>query len=178
MSVRGTGAAKGDGLRTVAFDRPGGAPASDKLVRDHALVLDVTPTELQIGEACLTSAGGPAIDESTVEVVGVASRSGESGCAGPGAFDVYTRTDTLLPFIADSLARFALAPGPSTGQEKTKKGAVDVGATCLRGVDCAAGVCVTDGLREYCSRPCSTHDRCPTHFGCKKSAGGSWVCAE
>jgi Trypsin len=178
MTIRPTGAAKGDGLRTTDFVRLGGAPALDKLVRDHAMVLDVTPTEIAIGEACLTVPGGPAIDEATVEVVGVASRPGGSDCASAGALDMYTRTDTLLPFIGDALARLALPSRSSAGEDKTKKGAVDVGATCLRGVDCAAGVCVTDGLREYCSRMCGAHDRCPSLFSCKGASGGAWICAE
>jgi hypothetical protein len=181
MTIRPTGAATGDGLRTVDFVRVGGAAALDKLVRDHAMVLDVTPTELGIGEACLTLPGGPAIDEATVEVVGVASRPGGPACASPGAFDTYTRTDTLLPFLGDVLARLALPSGSSTGQDRTKKGAVDVGATCLRGSDCAAGVCVTEGLREYCSRPCGPHDRCPTLSRCQSGGGdarGASICVE
>jgi trypsin len=181
LSVRATGAARGDHLRTVGFVRLGGASVLDKLVRDHLAVFDATATELRIGEGCHTSAGGPAIDESTAEIVGVASRGGGSTCTGGSHFDVYTRADAFLWFVGDALARsgfVASSSGSTKGKEKTKKGPVDMGANCARGDDCAAGVCVTAGSQEYCSRTCDPHDRCPARFRCKRPEKGAWVCVE
>jgi hypothetical protein len=178
LSVRATGAARGDHLRTVGFSRLGGKRAADKLVRDHLPVLDVAATELEIGEACDTHAGGPALDEATAEIVGVASRA-SSRCAGADARQVYTRTDAFASFIGEALAvhggaggAAAVASGSPKRNERTRKGPVDVGASCLRADDCAAGICVTQGPREYCSRACDAHDRCPAHFRCKKAGGG------
>jgi Trypsin len=178
LTVRATGAAKGDHVRTVSFDGSGGGRAADKLVRDHLPVIDVSKAELEIGEACDTGAGGPALDEATAEVVGVASRA-PAQCADADARDIYTRADVFASFIGAALAihgatgaSAALATGARNGKEKTKKGAIDVGAGCLRADDCAAGVCVTQGSRAYCSRTCDSHDRCPPRFRCKKASGG------
>jgi hypothetical protein len=175
LGVRPTGAAQGDALRTVAYAAVAGGVAPIKLVRDNAIVADVSPALLAVAEACAKGAGGPAIDDASVEVVGVASLPGQSGCSA-GAVEQYTRADVVLPFVNDALARYALSPASSTGQEKTKKGDVDVGAACVRGEDCAAGVCATDGDRTYCSRTCDAHDRCPTHFRCRQSAEGPSIC--
>jgi len=136
----------------------------------------VVERRLTIAEACAKGAGGPAIDDASVEVVGIASLAGRSGC-GAGAVEQYTRADAVLAFVADTLAEDALALAPSTGQEKTKKGDIDVGAACLRAEDCAAGVCAMDGDRRYCSRTCNAHDRCPTHWQCRRSAEGPSICA-
>ncbi|HEY4014674.1 MAG TPA: trypsin-like serine protease [Polyangiaceae bacterium] len=173
LAVRPTGAAQGDALRTVEYATIAGGSAPVRLVRDNALVTDVSPASLTVAEACAKGGGGPAIDEASVEVVAVASLP--AGC-GAAAAELYTRADVVLPFVADTLARDALEPATSTGQEKTKKGDIDVGAACVRAEDCAAGVCVTDGQREYCSRTCDAHDRCPTHWRCQRSMEGPWIC--
>jgi len=62
------------------------------------------------------------------------------------------------------------------GAAREKKGPVDMGAHCTFGVECAAGICVTEATRRYCSRSCSPHDHCPAHFRCETSAQGSPVC--
>jgi hypothetical protein len=175
LLVRPTGAAQGDAVRTVEYATVAGGPAPIRLVRDNALVTDVASTSLVVAEACAKGAGGPAIDEATVEVVGVASLPGAAGC-GSEAGEEYMRADVFLPFVADTLARDALPLGSSAGQEKTKKGDIDVGAACVRAEDCAAGICAADGVRQYCSRTCDAHDRCPTHWRCQKSAEGPWIC--
>jgi hypothetical protein len=173
LSVRATGAAKGEHVRTVAFARPVGGPAPQKLVRDHRRVIDATTTELETGEACGETTGGPALDESTGEIVGIASRPGGPSCAGVGAFDRYTRADAFLSLVGAALG----AAGPAKGQRRTKKGPIDMGANCARADDCAAGVCITDRTQEYCSRACDPHDHCPPRFRCKKSIEGDWVCS-
>jgi hypothetical protein len=171
LSVRATGAAKGDHLRTASFVAPANARA-DKLVRDHLPVLDATATELRIAEACEVTAGGPALDESTGQIVAVASRPVGPSCRGANALDVYTRADAFLSTIAEALAKSTAGASGARGKKKTKKGPIDMGANCVRGSDCAAGVCVTERAQEYCSRTCQLHDRCPVRYRCQASQGG------
>jgi hypothetical protein len=177
LSVRTTGAARGDWLRTVGFVRHGVAPTLEKLVRDHIPVLDATATELLVGEPC-TSEGGPAVDEMTGEVVGIALRAGDGACAGATPAEVYARTDKFLTVIDQVLSKSGGALGSTRGKKRTKRGSIDMGASCAHGADCAAGVCVKEPTQEYCSRTCSPHDRCPAHFRCQKAVGELWVCVE
>jgi hypothetical protein len=174
--VRTTGAARGDHLRTVAFAERSNGVA--KLVRDHLTVLDATATQLLIGEPCASSEGGPAVDEATGDVVGIALGAVAGSCNGAPASDVYLRTDVLLASIAEARSKSNAVTGSPAGKRKTKKGAIDMGANCAHGGDCAAGVCVVETAREYCSRTCGPNDRCPTHFRCEKSAGDQPVCIE
>jgi hypothetical protein len=178
LSVRTTGAAKGDRLRTVAFDKPDTNGGLAKLVRDHLLVLDATTTELLIGEPCPTTEGGPAVDEATGEVVGIALRAGDDACAGVASSEVYARTDVLLMAIGNTVSKTSSGPVSTRGKKKTKRGPIDMGANCAHGVDCAAGVCVEQPARRYCTRSCSPSDRCPAHFRCQKSESELWVCVE
>jgi hypothetical protein len=178
LSVRPTGSAKGDHLRTTGFGHLGNSWVVDKIVRDHLSVLDTTATELWIGETCAGSPGGPALDESTGDIVAVASRPDGPSCGGAHAIDVYTRADAFLSLIGEALAKSGATMGPGRGRKKTKKGPLDMGANCVRGADCAAGVCATDRSHEYCSRTCQLHDRCPAHFRCQMSAQGGQVCAQ
>jgi hypothetical protein len=169
LTVRPTGAAKGDHLRTVGYGR------SVKLVRDHVLVGQMAEAEFLLQEApCRTGPGGPAIDEATGEIVGILSRN-EPGCE-PAAASVYTRLDAQASLIEGALA-FAQTARTS-GAAREKKGPVDMGATCERGADCAAGTCVTYGWSQYCSRPCGPHDKCPARYRCMQSMTGPRVCVE
>ncbi len=179
LAVRAIGAAKGDRLRTVAFARLGSTSAVQKIVRDHLSVIDATTTELSIAESCQSGAGGPAMDESTGEIVGVTSRRGDSSsCSGAGAHDVYTRSDAFPSLIARAISKSSFVGVSTKSKKKTKKGPIDMGANCAQGTDCAAGVCVNTRLQEYCSRTCGPHDHCPSHFRCQKSTGPSSVCVE
>jgi hypothetical protein len=177
LSVRTAGAAEGDHLRAVGFARLGASSEPQKLVMDHLRVLATTATEFEIGEICDRDSGGPAIDESTGELVGVASRSAGAACAGAGAIDVYTRTDAFFPLIAQALTQASIVGSSTAAQEKTKKGPIDMGASCVNADDCAAGVCVTAPAQEYCSRTCDPHDHCPAHFRCQSTVQSGWVCA-
>ena len=66
----------------------------------------------------------------------------------------------------------------ASGQAKQKKGAVDLGASCSRGSDCAAGVCAIYGGSQYCTRPCSVHDACPTKNRCMNTQQSATACIE
>jgi hypothetical protein len=177
LPIRAVGAAKGDRLRTVGFESLDPSSPLAEIVRDHLPVVDATSMELKIGESCERGWGAAAIEESTGEIVGVASRRAGPSCFGSMAFDVYTRTDAFLSFIGETLARVS-ASGVTRGRKKTRKGPIDLGANCSRAADCAAGVCVTQKLEEYCSRSCGAHDHCPSHFNCQKSSGGASVCVK
>jgi secreted trypsin-like serine protease len=181
LPIAKTGAAKGDRLRAVGYGRrTDGGSAGSKLVREHVRVLSVSSAEFLVGEAtCQGDSGGPAIDEDTGEIVGVVSRGGPS-CDGPGVHNVYTRVDAFSWLVEDAFTKAAErgaksdagAPPPAPRGTKAKPPS-DVGGPCTSGSDCAAGVCIIDGDHEYCSRPCGTGDRCPTHFHCQPVGGTS-----
>lgn len=169
LVVHAEGIAIGGHVRSVGFASQGLASAFEKRVRDHVLVVDTTATEALLNEAvCTSGCGGPAIDETSGEIVGIVSHGGPDG-------DVATRADAFLVFIDAELAQ-AGPDRPIVGAAKEKKGPIDMGANCILGANCAAGVCVTDTTRRYCSRSCSPHDHCPAHYRCETSAEGSPVC--
>jgi hypothetical protein len=172
LAVSKDGIAQGAHVTAVGYGKRGDdGSAGQKLLRSHVQVLDTSDTEFLVGEAtCQGDSGGPAIDESSGAIVGVVSRGGPT-CDGAGAHNVYTRVDAFLPLVAQALAR-------STGGAPKKGPAApsDMGAACESGGDCASGVCVTSGAAQYCSRPCGSADRCPTHFRCTGSSGGQTVC--
>ncbi len=182
LPVRSRGASKGDFLRAVGFGLSGSrGEAGTKLVREHVRVQDVSSAEFSVGEAtCQGDSGGPAIDEDTGEVVGVVSRGGPS-CEGPDVHNIYTRVDTFQWLIDKALARVsglddpasdagAHSP-PATGSNS--KPPSDVGGPCTTAEDCAAGVCIQDADRQYCSRPCGSGDRCPDRYHCQAVETGS-----
>lgn len=179
FAIRATGVAQGDHVRTVGFfDVPAarGVPAP-KLLRDHVSVLDTTGTELRVAEGPCRGGGGPALDESTGEIVGVISR------ADRGGDNVYTRVDRFLPLIAQALEQSSSSSVSALHKKKSKKGPPDMGANCSQGSDCASGACVTDGNKKYCSRGCSAHDRCPARFRCERCDAtarrrAGWACVE
>jgi hypothetical protein len=178
LTVRPTGAANGDHVRSVGFARVRGAGGSmTKLVRENVLVVGTTPTELLVGESPCDEdgCGGPAIDEASGEVVGVASRSVPGA---PVASNAYTRTDAFFNLIESALAGTVFTSAEGAGVLKAKKGSPDLGANCVRGEDCSAGACVTVGTQRYCSQSCSGQDACPTHFRCEQTQQGEAVCIE
>lgn len=182
MVVRSTGVAEGALVRTVGFASMGARPT--KIVRDRVTVVETDDTDLRLRETpCDDGCGGPVIDESSAQIVGVLS--GPSAASEPSEgsvvpWDVGVRADALSVLIKQALAEAAPLP-TSTGRAKTKKGSVDAGANCDTAADCAAGVCITDGARQYCSMTCSARDRCPALFRCQKAAGPAGlqsVCVE
>lgn len=179
------GVARGDRVRAVGFglQGDGASTAGSKLVREHVRVLSVTASELTVGEAtCQGDSGGPALDEDTGEIVGVVSRGGPS-CEGPGVHNIYTRVDAFSWLVDEAFARVAGlehdgttdggAPASPPARGTKAKPPSDVGGPCEKAADCAAGVCILDGAGNYCSRPCGTGDRCPTHFHCQAVASSS-----
>jgi hypothetical protein len=188
LPVRESGAAQGDRVRTVGYGQlePG---MTAKLVREHVAITQAGPGELVVSEAsCKGEMGGPALDESNGKVVGVLSRRGPS-CDGKDAANVYTRTDGFIGLLLEARALAASSP-PQPGdagkdastkkasEPKAKKPPSDVGSACARGADCAAGACVTQPPRQYCSRPCAARDKCPSNYACVKGAGGEEFCVQ
>jgi hypothetical protein len=183
LVVRSTGAAQGDHLRTVGWRVPVRAGPAPKILRDHLLVLGASPTELQLAESTGVG-GGPALSESTAEVLGVFSRSDVDPLRA-----IYTRADAFVALIESALAE-SVSLAATTHALKPKKGPADLGANCAWGGDCAAGVCVSvspgstglaSGLesgQQYCSRTCASRDRCPSGFRCQRSQAGVSVCTE
>ena len=142
-----TGAAVGDLVRSVGF------AGGHKIVRDHVPITSTTDREIELGEApCDATAGAPAIDETSGQVVGVLSRSGPS-CDVADGYDVDTRTDAFYALVEEALAQGTMSH--ATDMAKEKKGAVDIGAGCIHGADCAAGACVAFAAAQYCTRLCS-----------------------
>jgi hypothetical protein len=178
LTVRPTGAANGDHVRSVSFGRvPSTGATATKLILDHVPVIGTTPTELLVGEAPCEEGGcgGPTLDETSGEIVGVASRSVSSDS---GASNAYMRTDAFLDLVDHALTASMFPAATGAGVLKAKKGSPDMGANCSRGVNCASGACVSVGAQRYCSRSCGTHDACPAHFRCEPSQQGEAVCVE
>ena len=158
LVVRASGVATRDHVRTVGFLH------GQRLVRDHVAVIAVESGQFEVADApCTVDAGGPALDESSGEVLGVLT-SGGGSCSASGNTVVYAGTDASRSFLAQVLAsgRRSIAKHA----QKTKKGPVDMGSGCALGADCAAGVCVAYAGSQYCSRACEPRDRCPAHFRC------------
>jgi hypothetical protein len=178
--VHPTAAAQGDHLRTVGFEPAGAGGVVTRFLKDHVPVAATSPIALDVYEdGCAAGCGGPALDESTGEVVGVASRwVPADGALAP--FDEYVPTDAFLGLVGEALARSTAAATSASGVslQKADKAPADMGAACAAGVDCAAGACVTDGAQRYCTRQCSADDACPTHFRCEDTSEGSTVCIE
>lgn len=183
LPVSTHGVAKGDRVRAVGYgeESDGSGPAGTKLVREHVKVLSVSASELTVGEAtCSGDSGGPAIDENTGEVVGVVSRGGPS-CEGPGVHNIYTRVDAFSWLFEEAFANVAGldhdgstdggAPASPPARGAKAKPPSDVGGPCEKATDCAAGVCIIDSAGNYCSRPCGSGDRCPTHYHCQPVSG-------
>jgi hypothetical protein len=183
LPVRTHGAARGDRVRAVGYGRAGDdATAGTKMVREHVRVLSVSAAEFTVGEAtCQGDSGGPALDEDSGAVVGVVSRGGPS-CEGTGVHNIYTRVDTFSWLVDEAFARVAGldhegapdggAPASAPPHGTKQKPPSDVGGPCEKGADCAAGICITNPDGSYCSRPCGTGDRCPTHYHCKPVSSG------
>ncbi len=175
-------------VRAVGFGKAGDLQSAGvKLLRDHVRILSATDSEFQVGEAtCNGDSGGPALEESTGDVMGVVSRGGPS-CEGKDVHNIYTRADAFADLIASALAKSGQEPADTDGgvvtvkkdagvkPPKQQKPESDMGEPCEKGADCAAGVCVDDSGDKYCSRPCGHGDRCPNGYWCTH-VGDTDVC--
>jgi hypothetical protein len=166
---RATGPAAADHLRTVSW------VGGELLLRDHVLVVGTSPAAMTLREPVpLFAAGGPALDETTGALVGIASRP---DAPSSGSTTVYARTDAFAPLFDEAMAESAYgSPSTTAHLLKAHVGPADMGATCTRGADCAAGACVAVDAARYCSRTCGPRDRCPSTFRCEIAAGGGAVC--
>ncbi len=183
-----SGAEKGHFVRAVGFgETTDNGPAGEKLLREHVKIQSVTAAEFEVGEAtCNGDSGGPALDETSGELLGVVSRGGPS-CSGSGVHNIYTRADAFSDVIQAALTKAGegdsdpdagvYSPPTKTdaGASTTKPGS-DMGASCKKGADCSTGVCVKDGSSAYCSRKCGDGDRCPNSYHCTAVSGGAKVC--
>jgi hypothetical protein len=180
LVVSATGAAQGDHVRTVGFDDAGPGGGLTRLLRDHVPVVATTASVFDVYEAaCTAGCGGPALDEATGAVVGVASR-GSPAAGGATAADAYLPADAFLGLAEEALARSTAAPTSASAASRRSalKGPADLGAACQAGSDCAAGACATAGERRYCTRRCSATDACPSHYRCEETTGRQTVCIE
>jgi hypothetical protein len=179
---------KGHFVRAVGFGRTSDyGPAGVKLLREHVKIQAVSAAELQVGEAtCNGDSGGPALDESSGELVGVVSRGGPA-CEGANVHNIYTRADVFADLLASAKAKADEGDadadaGIYTPPQKVDAGATaskpgsDMGSPCSKGADCATGVCVKNGPDTYCSRTCGGGDRCPNGYHCTAVNGGKKVC--
>lgn len=165
----------GQSIVSVGFGRIG-KKGREGIRRFRAAVpiLAVTPTELTVGEStCSGDSGGPAIDETTGEVMGVLSR-GSFDCASPTTRNVYVQTAAYLDLI-DRI----VGPPPITPPPPPLSAPSDLGEPCYEGESCASGLCTEPGPAGYCSRPCGPEvGRCPNGFRCaRRSGASSGVCA-
>ena len=169
-------------VRTIGFaNDPTDAGASqEKLLREYMGVVAVSPTEFEVAEAaCDGDSGGPALDESSGELLGVVSRGGSS-CDGPDVHDVYTRADVYAGLVATALqegVNVNAAAGVTPPKTTSTKLATDMGGPCTQASDCSTGICVTMDGDDYCSRACDSAERCPDGYHCT-TLSGTKVCAE
>jgi len=189
VKVSKTGSVTGHFVRAVGFGKTGDyGSAGEKLLREHVKIQSVTAAEFEVGEAtCNGDSGGPALDESSGELLGVVSRGGPA-CEGADVHNIYTRVDAFADVIASALAKAdesgadsdagVYSPKPKTDAGTTTSGkpGTDMGASCNKGSDCSTGVCVKNGSDTYCSRTCGSGDRCPNGYHCTDVNGGKKVC--
>lgn len=140
--------------------------------RTEVPIVDVTPTELVVGEStCSGDSGGPAFDAQTGEILGVLSR-GSVDCTGDRTSNVYVRVTAFLDLI-DRITGLS----PPTAPPPPYTPPADIGEPCTDGESCATGLCVL--ARGYCSRACGPAiGRCPPGFRCARRADAAeGVCA-
>jgi secreted trypsin-like serine protease len=129
-------------LRAAGYGRTSDATnAGKRMTRAGIPILATTPNEIEVGEAtCSGDSGGPAFDEHTGLVVGVVSR-GTSPCAGPGAHNVFTRTDAFATLIdlALSSAKSAGAGGASGHGGHAGHAGAPAAKKCFGDANCNAG---------------------------------------
>ncbi len=178
--------ALGHTITAVGFGLTGtGGTAGAKRFRTGVPILEVDAAEFLVGEAtCSGDSGGPALDETSGEIVGVVSR-GPQPCEGASAGNIYTRAGRVAETIAahsnPTAPSAPSAPDTPTADAGASDPAGDQGDACASGASCASGLCVRVGASGYCSRACGGDaKRCPAGYHCAKTsdAGSAGVCAK
>ncbi len=192
LAIRPHGIAQGDVVRTITFvenEAQTNTPTRTKVVRDQLLVLASEPNVFYARELpCPQGGGGIAVDPTSGDIVGLFSRHGPT-CEGTDVYNVYSRADTFLELFevalhwrgsggividdADAGVIMASRDG-GTATSTSKKPETDTGGACQNASDCAAGICITDGDKKYCSRTCSSNQRCPSGYRCTKVGARSY----
>ncbi len=189
VKVSKTAPQKGHFVRAVGFGKSGDyGGAGVKLLREHVKIEATSAAELEVGEAtCSGDSGGPALDETSGNLLGVVSRGGPT-CEGSDVHNIYTRADAFADVIASALAKagegeadadagvYSPKPKADAGSTSSGKPGTDMGEACSKGADCSTGVCVKNGSDTYCSRTCGGGDRCPNGYHCTDVNGGKKVC--
>lgn len=172
----------GEHLRTVGFEAS--ELAARKMLRDHLAVVSTRLDDFALVETpCGKSAGAPAFDEDTEELVGIALNP--PPCTDPFAPTVYARVFPARDFVEKALAQPVADAGADAGKRahgSKGKADKDFGEACEAGADCSTGVCVEKDGVASCSRGCGTGDRCATGLHCQRAVteteAGVMVCAE
>ncbi len=187
LGMRASGVAVGSRARAVGHSSgtESWAPGL-RLLREHVRVRGEAGPLFYLAEAgCRFVPGGPALDESTGQILGVLTGSGDT-CDGEDASNRYVRIENYADLFDRALSRSGLAatrddqgllPAGAkprgAGRPGTRKPPSEVGGMCAAGYDCATGLCITQEDRAYCSRACGRGDRCPTSYHCQTVAGAS-----
>jgi len=191
LGIRPSSVAPGSRVRAVGHaSNDDGYPYGSRILREHVRVRGEAGPLFYLGEVgCRSLPGGPALDQSTGQIVGILAGPGDT-CDGEGASNRYVRIEEFADLYDWALSRSGLsavldeageivegkAPkGSSRGT--TRKPPSEVGAMCTTGADCATGVCILHEDRAYCSRACGRGDRCPATYHCEGAPGAaSTVC--
>jgi hypothetical protein len=176
VGVRARPLAAGERVLSVGYGKRGNRlDSGDKFYREHVPVQSISLAEFVVGEAtCKGDSGGPALDETSGELLGVVSRGGPS-CEGANVHNIYTRVDAFA-WLVDA-ARKRSGPVDKDGNTKGAPPATgakpesDMGAACSEARECSTSLCVRGEPAAYCSRECGAGDRCPANYHCKKVAG-------
>ena len=182
-------------MRAVGFGKTGDyGAAGEKLLREHVKIESVSAAEFEVGEAtCNGDTGGPALDESSGELVGVVSRGGPT-CEGADVHNIYTRADAFAELIASAVeegrGRRCETRTPACTRRRRRATPAPPARPSRRsdiGVRLHEGRGLLDRrLRRrtapstYCSRTCGTGDRCPNGYHCteRERRGRRSACAQ
>lgn len=175
--------AGGTTVRTVGFRvrANDGDSTAAKLVREHVRITAVNELEITASEACADAPGGAAFDEDTGEVVAILSRLVDP-CDERDEQNVYGRVDASSALVEKAFTRVAEIDAGEDGQLRPpkrgskRKPPTDTGGPCDSASECAAGVCVFEPERRYCSRDCGRGDRCPSSYRCEAFAASTSTC--
>lgn len=188
LGIRVNGIAAGNRVRAVGHSSGTDWMAyGARVLREHVRVRGEAGGAFYLSEgSCSYLSGGPALDPSNGQIVGVLTGPGDT-CEGEGASMRYVRIERYADLYDRALGRSGLAVAladldgapPEEARPRgasrpgTQKPPSEVGGICAAGTDCATGVCILHEDRAYCSRACGRGDRCPTNYRCEDAPGAS-----